>query len=481
MPTSVYTRRRAVVALASVFTLVGASCSASDSGVPPSPPPSPPPPPPPPGVMATVTVDTLTRFQVMSGWEAVAQANHLDPNYLQWRDQLFDLAVGDLGLNRLRVGVRNGAENPVDNFAELLAGRLSDQEWRCIRYTTVNDNTDPNVIAPGRFWFSELDDIVDKVVLPMKARLEARGEQLIFNLNYVAFLNQCNPIPPYPHANAQEYAEFILAAFQHLQQRYGFVPDKVEVILEPNNTGSGSPWTGTAVGQAIVATGQRLAAAGFHPKFIAPSTTGLDAAKAYFDALIQVPGVSTYLDEIAYHRYDGVSDGNLHELADRARTRGLKTAMLEHIGSGVEDLYKDLTLGRVSAWQQFTLAFPPTDNGAHYYVINANNQPVIGNLTRYLRQYFRYVRLGAQRVGATSDNAEVRPVAFVNANGRAAVVIHSAQAGDVFVRGLRPGTYGTSVTTASVTGSELGEQVVGTSGTITVAASAASVLTVYRK
>ncbi len=38
--------------------------------------------------------------------------------------------------------------------------------------------------------------------------------------------------------------------------------------------------------------------------------------------------------------------------------------MLEHIGSGTDDLYKDLTVGNVSRWQQFTLAFPSTaDNG----------------------------------------------------------------------------------------------------------------------
>ena len=84
-------------------------------------------------------------------------------------------------------------------------------------------------------------------------------------------------------------------------------------------------------------------------------------------------------------------------------------------------------------------------------------------------------------MGAASDNAGVRPLAFVNANGKAAVVIHADLAGNIFVRGLRPGTYGTSVTTSGATGTELGDQVVGTAGTLTVAGPGAGVVTVYRK
>jgi len=473
MPNFVHYCRDALVAWTSSFALLGVACSSSDSGILPSPPP-------PPGVMATVTVDTLSRFQVMTGWEATAEASISNAGFPQWKNQLFALAAGDLGLNRLRLEVRNGAENPVDNYAELLAGRLDNSTWRCKRYTTINDNSDPNVMAPSGFHFSELDEKVESLVLPMKQQLEAQGESLVLSLNYTAFLNQCNPQPPYPHANAEEYAEFILAVVLHLQQKYALVPNVVEVILEPDNTGASSPWNGEAIGRAIVATGQRLSAAGFHPKFTAPSTENMGAAVAYFDALIRVPGVLPFLGEIAYHRYGGVSDANLVALADRARTNGIKTAMLEHIGSGVEDLYKDLLLGRASAWQQFTLLFPQADDGAQYLVLS-NGQPVLASRSRYLRQYFRYIRLGAQRVGAGSDNAEVRPLAFVNQDGRSAVVIHTTRAGSVFVRGLRPGTYGASVTTQSATGTELGDQVVGVSRTITVLAPAASVLTVYRK
>ena len=431
--------------------------------------------PPNPTGAAVVTVDTLTRFQSMTGWEASAQAGQDYPGFAGWRNSLFDQAVNDLGINRLRVGIVPGAENPTDYYANELNGDTSD--LRCKRLLIVNDNDDPNVINPAGFHFSAVDSTVVKVVLPMKQRLEARGEHLFINLNYTAFLRQCPP-PTYVHADPAEYAEFILAAFLHLRDTYGFVPDAVEIILEPDNVGT--PWSGTGIGQAIVATSARLSAAGFHPAFIGPSTTSMGNAVAYVDDIDRVSGAQPLLSEIAYHRYSGVSDANLTALAARAKANGSRTAMLEHIGSDVEDLYKDLTVGQVSAWQQYTLAFPTEDNGAHYFAI-INGQAVWGSRTRYLRQYFHYVRMGARRVGAQSNTPSLRPVAFQNLDGRLAIVMHVGEAGAIEVRGLRPGTYGASITTSSATGAELGDHVAGANGILSLSAPEVGVLTAYRK
>ena len=146
----------------------------------------------------------------------------------------------------------------------------------------------------------------------------------------------------------------------------------------------------------------------------------------------------------------------------------------------MEYLYTHLTVGGVSAWQQYTLAFPTNDNGGHYYGI-VNGQPVMGDRSRYLRQYFHYVRMGARRVAAQSNSPLDRPVAFQNANGRVVVVIHLGQADSIEVRGLRPGNYGASLTTSTETGKELGDQVVGSDGRFALAAPATGVLTIYGK
>ena len=78
----------------------------------------------------------------------------------------------------------------------------------------------------------------------------------------------------------------------------------------------------------------------------------------------------------------------LSAIGSRARELGLGTAMLEHIGSGADDLYKDLTLANVSAWQQYTLAWPSVDDGAHHYTI-INDIPVMGSRSRQLRRNHR--------------------------------------------------------------------------------------------
>ena len=460
-------RSRFCVIVATAVLAVG--CGRSDKLPLPESPPAPPPPSPPPGpVDATVSVDTTQHFQTMTGWEATAQAGQEDPGFGGWQTQLLDLAANDLGINRLRVEVTSGAENPADNYALSRAGQVN---WQSVRYQAVNDNDDPNVINPAGFHFSQVDLEVESIVLPLRLRLQARGEHLYLNLNYVSF-NQGGLI----HGNAAEYAEFLLALFVHLRDRYGVVPDAVEVILEPDN---GTIWNGSSIGAAIVAAGQRLAAAGFHPEFIGPSVTNMGNTVPYLDNMLQAPGASGYLKEIAYHRYGGVSETNLQAIASRGAERGLRTAMLEHIGADVEELYDDLTVGQVSAWQQFTLAFPTTDNGGQYYVISGG-VPVIGSRTVGLRQYFHYVRAGAIRVGAASDHADlVRPVAFENVGNAPLVVLHMARAGTVALRGMRPGQYG--VTTSDSAHPTLTAVTAASDGSLTVNVPSAAIVTVFSK
>jgi hypothetical protein len=405
---------------------------------------------------ATVTVDTTTRFQTMEGWEATAQTGHLEPGGAGWQSSLMDQAVNDLGLNRIRLEIKSGLEGSAS-----------------YNYTPVNDNSNPNVANLAAFNFTTLDNVIDVVVNPMRARLAARGEALYVNLNYVSFANST---PNFHATNAAEYAELMLVTFQHIQSRYGWVPDAIEVILEPDN---GTSWTGTMIGNAIAATGARLAAAGFHPDFIGPSTMSMAQAVPFVNQMVAVPGVLNYLTMISYHRYAGVSDANLSAIRSKAAQYGLRTAMLEHIGSGVEDLYKDLTMANVSSWQQFTVAYPTADDGAQYYLISGG-QPVIASRTKQLRQYFRYVRFGAQRVAATSISSGVRPVAFTNPGGGMAVVLHVDAAGSYSVSGIRPGTYAVELTNGAGTRSTLPNVTATGSNSVTVAPSQTGVLTLYR-
>jgi hypothetical protein len=334
------------------------------------------------------------------------------------------------------------------------------------------------VMNPAGFQWTQLDHKIDNIVLPLRQRLAARGERLYVNLLYTDF-----GASSFEHSsNPQEYAELILATFQHIQSKYGWVPDAVEMILEPDNTQN---WRGGSIGAALVATGDRLKAAGWTPAFIAPSNTNMTSAVTYFDALITVPRVKEYLTDIAYHRYGGVSTASLTGIAARAQQHGLRTGMLEHIGSGYQTLHTDIETGGNSSWQQFAYGYcGNSDEGGVYYLIDddpVNPRVIMGSRTRFLRQYFLHVRLGAQRIKATSSQGIFEPLAFRNTSGKLTVVVKASSGGSFSVGGLGAGTYGIFYTTSAAYNVSLPDATINAGQNVTAAIPAAGAITIFQK
>ena len=430
---------------------------------------------------AVITLDPGIRYQTITGWEATDFAGQDEPAFPNYKDELFDLAINDLGINRVRLEIRSGVENDTDYYQLYHTGAIDYATWRAHRYATVNDNGDPSSTNLNGFHFTEMDARIEDTVLPLRQLAQARGEPLWINLNYVAFTGQIGAGLEYIHDDPDEYAEFVLGTFQHLQSKYGFVPDTLEILLEPDNV---SQWSGSLIGQAIAAADARLKANGFSPRFVAPSTTNMGNAVSYFDAMIQTPGVVPVLEELSYHRYSGVSDANLQAIADRAVQHGLNTSMLEHIGSTYQDLHQDLTLGRNSAWSLFVLAAPgAADPDGAYYRVDVSNpaQPVVELSSRgkFLRQYFKFVRRGAVRIGASSTDGNFEPIVFVNSGGKNVVVVKAAQGGDISIQGLPAGLYGIKYTTNSAFDVDLPDQVIGAGSALSTNIPAAGVISVY--
>lgn len=435
---------------------------------------------------AVIKINAQKTYQTMSGWEATAQAGQSHsrafPNY---KEKLFDLITSDLGINRLRVEINSGAENSKDYFPDFLAGKITEEQKRAHLYEIINDNDDPLRINPAGFQFSELDDIVDKLVLPLRKRLQDRGERLYVNLNYVDF-GCCRGASNIRHRNApEEYAEFILATYQHLQSKYGFVPDAVEVVLEPdNNTG----WTPTEIGRAVVATANRLRAGNFNPAFIVPGTTNAANAPVFIDEINEVAGAMRYVSEFSYHRYCCASDEVLQRIADRAAHYNKKVGMLEFIGADYETLHQDIKAGMNSSWQQYTLAGPlawGADDGSRYYLIDDKNtaQPVItmGSRAKFLRQYFKFVRMGALRVEAITSNRSLDPLAFINTDKKYVVVIKADGPGAVSIEGLPSGSYGINYTTARQYDASAADATISSGQALKANIPDAGVLTIYAK
>ncbi len=432
---------------------------------------------------ATITLDSSRSYQTITGWEAVALAlEPTDPAFPNFKETLFDLAVNDLGINRVRLEVRSGVENSSDNWSDYQAGKIDYQTWRSRRYATVNDNADPQTLNASGYHFAEMDNAIDRIVNPLRSLLAAKGEKLIVNVNYVAFTGQITT-GVYLHNNPAEYAEFVLATYLHLKEKYNWVPDLWEVLLEPDNV---SQWNGKLLGQATVAAADRLKQAGFEPAFVAPSNTNMGNAVTWFDQMIAVPGVLPVLQEFSYHRYGGVSLANLQAIATRAQQNHIDTAMLEWWSSsnGYATLHEDLKVGNNSAWEQGVIG-GALNSAMSLYQIDTTNpaQPrvLLGGATKFLRQYYKFVRPGAVRIEAASQQPAFDPVAFINADGDYAVVVKCSSGGPFTLGGLPAGTYGIKYTTAAAYDVDLPDQTLYAGQAVTAAIPQAGVLTVYSK
>ncbi len=398
---------------------------------------------------ATVQIAPTTRYQTMSGWEVTLHAwevdkinDRYDPTWKQQAPKVLDRLVNELGINRVRLEMRSGFENPVDYWSQFVAGTIAYSDLKTHWYEKINDNGDPSVRKATGFQFSEFDFGVETMLLPMKRLVEANGEKLYVNLNYVDFEGGLQGT--FSHALAPaEYAEIVQVYLDHLRDKYGIRPDALEVILEPDDTVA---WRGRQIGEAAVAVGARMRATGYDLPLVAPSNANPANVIPYFNAMAQVPGALDRLTTLSYHRYGSTQYGTL---LSTAKANGLQTAMLEQIDAGIDQLLVDLTVAHASAWQKWGLATTRIGNGHFYYEVDLSNpsSPRISlePKTALLAQYFKFIRIGATRVGASTDSVEWTPVAFVNPDGKHVVVIRTkstTSAADAVIQGLPAGLYG---------------------------------------
>ncbi len=384
---------------------------------------------------AHVTFDRATTFQTIHGWEATANLLWED-NLEGYRDEVFDRLLPEAGITRIRLEVYSGSENTDHSFRRFLDGTYDEAEWDRRRYVTVNDDGDPFHINPAGFDFADLDWRVDNFVLPLMDRARRQGVKLDINLAVVAFTDQSAPGSPYIHTDPEEFGEFALAAWLHLRDKYGLVPDMFQPMLEPDRV---KEWTPETLARAMGAAARRLRAAGFTPRFVAPSVTNVYHTLDWFDAIEKDPDARDALYELSFHRYWGASLKVLAAIAARATEAGVATSMLEYWGGDATYilLHTDLAVGNVSAWQpravMETFVLDPTRPEGH--------RLVLADDMRYDALYFRNILPGAVRFAAASDAPGVHPLAFRNPDGSETVVLRSSGPQTAILSGLTPGSY----------------------------------------
>jgi hypothetical protein len=141
-------------------------------------------------------------------------------------------------------------------------------------------------------------------------------------------------------------------------------------------------------------------------------------------------------------------------------------------------------VGNNSAWQQGALAGALGSEMALYTIDDsdpANPRILLGDATKFTRQYYRFIRPGAVRIESVSQESVFDPLAFINMNGGYVVVVKCDAGGDFSIGGLAAGTYGIKYTTASRYNVDLPDQIIGAGQAVLTGIPATGVLTVYGK
>ena len=389
---------------------------------------------------ASVSLFPSETFQTMDAWEANAKmwefnrrSNRFDDSWMPARDRILAAMIAEGGINRLRLELRSGAENPVDYWSRFRSGALSFSDFKKHAYEKINDNADPKVLNPKGFQFSELDFRVENFILPSMRIAKSLGRPMRFTLSYVDS-KWSDRQGKLSHAtNPEEYAELIAAAYAHLKQKYGLTPDALEIVLEPDNT---EEWVGRRIGSAIVSVTRRLEAQGVTPRIIAPSTTVARRAPRYMQEIMSIPGAAEKVSVLSYHRY-GIqpTEQAFSRIRESAASIKAQTAMLEFGRADANILFEDLAQANVSSFQKHDIATPDlgrvaTAPGNMLRVTEPGKADAEVELlpeATALASIFRAVDPGAVRIGARSDQSWLNTVAFRNPDGRLVLAVKADQ------------------------------------------------------
>ncbi|MDQ3100556.1 MAG: hypothetical protein M3R08_04150 [Bacteroidota bacterium] len=146
----------------------------------------------------TITVDTSISHQTFKHWEGVdfvgqilesftTGTSNANPAYPNYKDELVDKLINDMGINRVRLEIKGGIENNVeDYYTDYLNGNITFPQLNSYRANPVNDDSDPNNINWDGFQFAEIDHNMNTIVIPLRDKLLAdHGETLWVNLCHI--------------------------------------------------------------------------------------------------------------------------------------------------------------------------------------------------------------------------------------------------------------------------------------------------------
>lgn len=402
----------------------------------------------------SITVDVAARQQTMLGWNATLHPSELtDVQRTAVLDELTDL-----GLTSFRLHVDR-------------------REWEDV----VNDNADPYTTNWSAYQTTSLDRAFTQWVVPLKQRIEARGERLSLTLEPSFYTtSMMGDMPQWMYRSPAEYTEWATNQISYIKNAYGVEADYFGIC---NEAGNANVVYNTQLQQIGRFLGPRMQQLGFNTKIQFASFVNTQQTVTAINALRNDSRFWPYVGMIAWHDYNGANNADRNTIRAFAQANNIATGMTEYNQATINELYDDLTQGNASVWSQFTSTYYGNGTGGGSYILTPNDRTSINRQDYYWRFYqvMHYVRPGDVRVEATSPFADIRALAFVNDDTqRTTVLISGASQRTLTVAGLTPGaTYGVSQSTGTSPMQERGLVVADATGQASVTVAASSVLTLY--
>ncbi|HEX4137074.1 MAG TPA: IPT/TIG domain-containing protein [Bryobacteraceae bacterium] len=440
----------------------------------------------------TIAVTPSTQYQTHKYWMVIPSTGPgpngsgmiaAEPNWPSMKQAFISQLVNQLGVNTLQFTDQpSDIENNVDVFGLCALGPgtapVCGSGESNLLFTSVNDDGDPNhfncadqtlVNCPTTFPLTKNDWVIDNYWLGstgMKAQLQAVGKTPYFILQYIHRTGNS----AYLWNSAAEIAEEITAVFVHDYNKYNFVPDILDLDVEPDlhcdSSGNAPPpsvcgnvdggrWTYGLLGAVAQTVKSRLKALGFTPEIWCCSTTFSSHAAAWYQGVKAVAG-SGVITGVSTHWYDTVV-GNLRGVQLAAAADGLPAIMTEWEAMSISDEFALEMNLQPAGTMRYSDIGPQSTNWLT--LLNTNPytaQYVDGTETSdgrgpawFFPQFWGYVPDGSVQEAVVSSNQAYTAVAFVRPDGTHAVSLISTVSNaspSVRVTGLPAGTYGCTYT-----------------------------------
>lgn len=335
----------------------------------------------PPATSVTIQVDSTQTFQTWRAWSGRAVTDlPLLPRTIIVRNAVQDLGVTGIGVE---ARFKPGKEGPQ------VAG------WDSVSTMTI----------------------VDHWVLPMK--------QLLGSALHLTIRAEGRP------ASRQEVTRVLNAL-----KADGLVPDEWIVLNEPNLHNRASPQVlADSAASACVAIQQ----AGAGTKLSVATGSTVQSSFSYAQVLAADPRLDGCIGDWSFHMYSGTTN-SLSSLGNLSRQTGIPSAMDEHHGADITELFDAIEFANISLWQRDGFGGIGCRTCYSLYTAPGRYTAFVAGNTGLYRQFYRAIRPGMVRWRATGSNPNDRAVAF-GGGGTAAVVVRSVGGDTVIVRGLPAGSY----------------------------------------